>query len=101
MDRSSTIYLIKESYHMDDHNQPIPKEEKREVYCNVRSITRTELFEAGQNGHRASYMFEMFFYDYEDEKLVEYDGKRYAVYRTYHPENDTIEVYVEEKGGIQ
>lgn len=101
MDRSDVIYLIKETYHMDDHNQPIPEKTKRHVYCNAKSITRTELFDAGQNGHRASWMFEMFFYDYDDEKLVEYNGKRYGVYRTYRPSDDTMELYVEEKGGIR
>ena len=73
MDRSDVICLIKETYHMDDHNQPIPEESRREVYCNAKSVTRTELFEAGQNGHRAAWLFEMFFYDYENEKQIGYD----------------------------
>lgn len=101
MDRSDVICLIKETYHMDDHNQPIPEESRREVYCNAKSVTRTELFEAGQNGHRAAWLFEMFFYDYENEKQIEYNGERYGVYRTYRPTSDIIEVYVEEKGGIK
>ena len=101
MDRSDILCLIKETWNMDDHNQPVPEETKRLVYCNARSITRTELFEAGQNGHAAAYMFEMFAYDYGGEKLVEYQGKRYGVYRTYQAGRDTMELYVEEKGGTR
>lgn len=101
MDRSDVIYLIRETFHMDDHNQPVPEESKRMAYCNARSITRTELFEAGQNGHRAAWMFEMFSYDYQGEELVEFNGRKYGIYRTYRAANDTMELYAEEKGGIQ
>lgn len=41
----------------------------------------------------------MFVGDYNGEKLVEYNGETYAVYRTYLAKNDTIELYVERKGG--
>ena len=40
----------------------------------------------------------MFAYDYEGEKIVEYQGKRYAVYRTYLGRDDTLELYVQEEG---
>ena len=41
----------------------------------------------------------MFAGDYEDESIIEYNGKRYAVYRTFFSKTDTIELYVERKGG--
>lgn len=41
----------------------------------------------------------MFFDDYNDEPIVEYNEKRYTVYRTYHSRTDDIELYVERKGG--
>ena len=41
----------------------------------------------------------MFFGDYNGEKLLSYNGQTYSVYRTYQGKNDTIELYVERKGG--
>jgi hypothetical protein len=41
----------------------------------------------------------MFAADYEDEPIVEYNGKRYSVYRTFFGKTDSIELYVERKGG--
>ena len=36
---------------------------------------------------------------YMGEKIVEYNGMRYGIYRTYIA-GDDIELYLEEKGGI-
>ena len=41
----------------------------------------------------------MFFGDYGGEQMLIYNGKSYSVYRTYQGRNDTIELYVERKGG--
>ena len=41
----------------------------------------------------------MFAGDYNGERVVEYDGKTYGVYRTYYARTDTVELYVERKGG--
>ena len=41
----------------------------------------------------------MFFGDYEGESIVEYNGETYSVYRKYQTNTDTIELYVERKGG--
>jgi hypothetical protein len=45
------------------------------------------------------FKFTMFFGDYSVESIVEYQGKTYAVYRTYLRRTDIIELYVERKGG--
>lgn len=100
MDRSTVIKLIKPNYTQDSIGQYIYAETERQVYCDVRSITRAEWFEAGRNGMQPIYIFAMFGPDYEGEQIVEYEGKRYGVYRTYRGRNETIELYVEEKGGL-
>lgn len=100
MDRSNVMYLIKQTETQDEIGQFIPTEEKRLVYCDVRSVSRSEWFEAGRNGLQPSFIFVMFAPDYEGEKIVEFDGRRYGVYRTFIAKNEQIELYVEEKGGI-
>lgn len=100
MDRSNVIKLISQTYTRDSINQMIPVDTVRKVYCDVRSITRTEWFDAGRNGLQPIYVFTMFAPDYQGEKIVEFEGRRYGVYRTYRARNELLEVYVEEKGGL-
>jgi hypothetical protein len=69
------------------------------VYCQVDSVTQREYFEGGRNGLNPEFKFTMFFADYHDEPIVEYDGKQYSVYRTYRTRTDKIELYVERRGG--
>ena len=99
MDRSSAIYLIGETHEKDAIGQYISTETSKRVFCDVRSVTRTEWFDAGRDGHKPAYCFVMFAPDYSGEELVEYNGRRYAVYRTYIGRNEQIELYAEEKGG--
>lgn len=100
MDRSTVIKLISKTYSQDSIGQYVYTETEREVFCDVRSITRVEWFDAGRNGMQPVYIFTMFEPDYAGEKIVEYGGNRYGVYRTYRSRNETIELYVEEKGGL-
>ena len=108
MDRSCVITLVKETTTKDAYGVErtsrtsrsiLAQVDSRNVFAQVDSVTRTEFFDGGRNGLNPEFMFTMFFGDYEDEPEVIYKGKRYAVYRVYHGRNDTIELYVERKGG--
>lgn len=100
MDRSNIIYLISEEHYQDEFGQFHSAEIKKQVYCDVRSITRAEWFDAGRNGLQPTFIFTMFEPDYSGEKIVEFEGRRYGIYRTYRSRNEQIELYVEEKGGL-
>lgn len=127
MDRSDVIFLIKEKMVQNDFGQwvrsdwvdpltefelgidepdPIPfsnvdRWRSREVFCDVRSITRTEWFEAGRNGiEHPEFIFVINRNEYDDEKIVQYNDKIYGVYRTYEAKNENLELYVEAKGGL-
>ena len=100
MDRSDVIELIPVTYSKDANGIPRATEgDSREVMCQVDSVTRSEFFEGGRNGLNPEFVFRVFFGDYEGERLVEYRGKRYSIYRTYHGRNDMMELYAERKGG--
>lgn len=73
-------------------------ENRRTVMARVESVTRSEFFEAGRNGLNPEFKFTMFQYDYQGEKVVEYNGQQYTVYRTYMGRNDELELYVEQRG---
>ena len=99
MDMSTVITLISISKTQDDYGVWRTTENKKDVYAQVDSVTRQEFFEGGRNGLNPEYRFTMFRFDYEGETIAEYGGNRYSVYRTYIGRNDTIELYVERKGG--
>lgn len=99
MDRSSVISLISEKRYKNEYGVYWTCPSSRDVFCQVDSVTRSEFFEAGRNGLNPEYKFTMFAGDYNGEKVVEYNGETYAVYRTYYGRTDTVELYVERKGG--
>lgn len=99
MDRSAVITLIGETKEQDDYGVWQMTETRRDVFAQVDSVTRDEFFEGGRNGLNPEFRFTMFYGDYEDERTVEYDGKVYGIYRTYHARTDVIELYAERKGG--
>ena len=97
--RNDVMYLIAREYAMDDNGIRRPVETERKVFCDVSSIGAKEFFDAGRNGINPQLRFVVFAHDYKDETIVKYNGERYSVYRTYRSHNDTIELYVERKGG--
>lgn len=99
MDRSDVITLIKETNTKNVYGVYEATTQSREIFCQVRSVTRTEFFEAGRNGINPEYQFTVFADDYEGEKTVVFRGEAYGVYRTYQSRTDTLELYVERKGG--
>lgn len=99
LDRSDVVTLISKTKTQDDYGVWRTTENKKDVYAQVDSVTRQEFFEGGRNGLNPEFRFTMFRFDYEGETIAEYGGNRYSVYRTYIGRNDTIELYVERKGG--
>ena len=99
MDRSDVIKLVAYTYTVDEYGVHIPAATKREVYCNVQSVSASEFFQGAANGIKPEYRFTMFKYDYQGEEIVEYKNTAYTVYRTYEGRNDTIELYAEQRKG--
>lgn len=101
LDRSDIIQLIDIEAIQDNlgvwHNNEI----KRAIYCNVSSVTSAEWHSANQEGLKAAYVFTVFGPDYNGEELVEYNGARYSVIRTYRLKNDNIELHCGTKKGTQ
>ena len=99
MDRSTPITLLATTKTQNDYGVWVETQTSRDVFCQVDSVTRSEFFEGGRNGLNPEYRMTLFFGDYEGEKLLIYNGNTFSVYRTYQGRNDTIELYVERKGG--
>ena len=63
------------------------------AFCNVKSCKRTEFYQAQSVGVNAVKSVELNILDYHNEKIAEFDGNRYQVYRSYEmPEKGIIEL---------
>jgi len=108
MDKSNIAYLLQSTITYDEIGQIIDTVTQKQVYCNVRSISRDEFYQAGQKGLRPKWAITMFQYDYENEEYVKMNIsntstqvlKTYHIYRSYIKNNDEIELYLEETVGI-
>lgn len=100
MDRSRVMTLIAQGYKQDAMGQMVPTETRRDVFCNVTSVTASEFFAAAQTGLKPELRATLFGPDYQGEEIVELDGVRYGVYRTYLGKKETVELYLERKVGV-
>lgn len=99
MDRSNVISLITETKTQNSLGIYSKSYTYKDVFCNISSVSAQEFFEGGRSGLNPSYRMTLFSGDYEGEEMLEYNGKTYAIYRTFIKGTDTIELYVERKGG--
>lgn len=95
------ITLIGEAFAQNAIGEPIATETRVTVWAHINSVSRSEWFAGGKNGLQPAIVAITPIANYSGEKLVDYAGKRYAVYRTYFPDNsDDIELYLEERAGL-
>lgn len=71
---------------------------ERDVFCEVSSVSASEWYEAARADLNPEYRFRVFFADYQGEQVCRYEGKTYAIYRTYR-DDDYTELYAERKAG--
>lgn len=95
---ASFLYLINETYTQDTIGQFIPTETKTGIFAERISVSRNEWYSAQNAGLDADLAFETPSVNYAGQKLAEYDGKRYAIYRTYTA-GGTTELYLARRGG--
>ncbi|NOJ73888.1 phage head closure protein [Paenibacillus alvei] len=62
------------------------------VLANKLSVQRAEFYAAAQNSMKVDQVFEVHAFEYNGEKLLEHDGKRYEIVRTYQAEPEYIEL---------
>lgn len=94
-------YLIGYTTALNDYKQEIHTETRKEILGKIEDVKRAEFYRAGEAGLRPEFVLTTALIDYGGELEVEYDGKRYGVYRTHEVSEDYIELYCERKGGVQ
>lgn len=77
------INLISVSRERNANGYPEETETVTQVYANVKSVTRSEFYDALRAGITQAIAFEVFAPDYSNQKYVDYNGTRYKVERCY------------------
>lgn len=78
------LTLIQQNQIIDEYGDPVTAETTRQVFCKLGSIGQKEFYQAQVIGLRPEVRFTLADYlDYNGEMLVEHDGTRYRVLRTY------------------
>lgn len=99
MNKSGIAYLLADSYTQNEYGVLEKTTTRKKVFVATTSVTGTEWFEGGRNGLNPQFRFIMFSHDYNNEKVIEYNGTIYTIYRTFLRSTDEIELYAELRKG--
>ena len=94
-----SVELVTVIWSKDENGISQKTETKKTVYGYVDSVSANEFFEGGRNGLNPEFRFVMTELDYNDQTILIRNGQKYGIYRTYRPNNGTVELYAERKGG--
>lgn len=89
------LTLIKLTYSFDDIGNQIVEEVKTDIFCNVKSVSKNEFYNAATAGLKPSLVFIVHSYEYDNEEKVEFEGVKYTVIRTYVVNSEEIELTCE------
>lgn len=94
------IKLIQQTISVDTYGNEYATETPRTIFAGIDSISQSEFYAAANTELNPEFKFSVFFGDYQGEELLEYNGVRYWIYRTFRA-GDYMELYAERKtGGI-
>ena len=95
MVRADVIGLVTEVNSAHGVHETI-NESVREVLAEIRSVTRSEYYNALNAGVQPELVFKLALdADYQDEHFLRYGGKRYRIVRTYLTGDGGIEITAE------
>lgn len=78
------LLLISQTTSVDDYGDPVIQETTRQVFCRKASIGQKEFYQANAVGLQPEMKFVLADHlEYQGETLVEYDGQRFRLLRTY------------------
>lgn len=95
----AVITLISKTITQNSVGANVETESKREIFCKVSSVGRSDFYQAAQAGHDLSYVFTTDPVNYAGETDLEYNGERYGITRTYQTGLNSLEIYAGTKVG--
>ena len=100
MTYDNELTLIQQTTTYDDIGNPIESDNKINVLCGLKSIGRTEFYNAAANGLKPNYIFIVHPYEYNGETYVEFSEdekpkQKYKIIKTYKPNFEDLELTCE------
>lgn len=93
------LTLIKNGYTEDELGNQIPSDEETTILCKLKSVSRNEFYNASIANLKPEKVFIVHGYEYNNETLIEFEGEKYTVIRTYANDFEEIELVCERKVG--
>ena len=95
-----TLIKTEKSGNIDEYGDPIDKETKRDIFCQVKSIGQTEFYQAQTVGVKPELKVLISDYlDYQDEVEAIVGKIRYKILRTYRTMSNELEITL--YGGVR
>jgi len=95
MTYDTELILIQQAFTEDEIGNQIPVETQTTILCSLKSVARTEFYNAAAAGLRPELIFVIHGYEYNGEKKVLFEGVRYNVIRTYATYFEELELTCE------
>lgn len=93
--------LITVEITQDDVGGFTEQEFKRTVFANRKSIRSTEFYQAHAVGLRPEITFEIRFFEYQNEKRLEFQGVEYEVLRTFSKNQEMLDLICARREGLR
>lgn len=95
MSWSNELILIQKTYDFDEIGNQVEAEVKTTVFCDIKSVGRSEFYSAATTGLKPEIIFIVHNYEYNGENQVEFENKKYNVIRTYTRNEEEVELTCE------
>lgn len=101
MTRINKLTLISDAYsgQTDDIGQAEASAASVDIIAEVREVTQSEFMQGKQDGLSPAYVFRVSSFIYSGQKIALFLGDRYSIYRTFQPDENYVELYVEREVG--
>lgn len=86
------LTLITQTFAPDGLGNQVPTKTETIVFCDVKSISRSEFYYASNTGLKPSIIFTIHDFEYNKQELVKFNGQEYNVIRTYLKNIDEVEL---------
>lgn len=98
------LTLLSTTITYDDIGNPVETPNNIDIFCDVKSISKTEFYNAAANGLKPEYIFVVHPYEYNGETYVlfsenESTKQRYKVIKTYKVNMEELELTCEKVAG--
>lgn len=86
------IDLVSTEKSQNENGYPVVIETARQVFASAESVKRSEFYAGNKEGIQLAIAFVVRCADYSGETLIDYDGKRYRLIRSYTKDGEWLEL---------